>query len=1054
MTPCDLLVHSALEPPPAGGAMPVAEAPITDRARLGVLLQGAALLAHLEAARWRLEDHWGGAMVDSAGLLRGVAAGPAAPARHPARRLVELAALLFGDRDVSGRGEARAVARRLVAGWRGELVTIRPDQAVARLLDLAAPLWRRELGAARATLGAVRVDGDRRRPWVAGPSWFRRAVLARAGGERDLWKLLSSARLSGLWFHPPEPSSTAARWRAAARLDSHPSAGAEEERLASARACHQLGRFDRALAVLAGATGCRVAILRARALLWLDRPGAAWRELAKLDAGDRSGRERLALARVAVACLGRRGDHRAAAARAERELRSVAGWLRPEAHLLAAEAAAARRDLGALRRHLRRSRVVLEQPVLAWRWYRAAGSGALAHRRGATAAVFYGRALAAGRRCLPPFEAALLWEGTARGRRLAGDLARAERAAAHAARLHVSSGGPRPTRHCLARLAEMRLRRGRHDGLEPAIAAATDLAPEIDAVALAARRELARGHPRRALERLRGAGDRLTGERAALAARALGWMGERRRARRMLRAGGPRSGDWFEAEERPPLWALAGERGRARAVATGPAGLLWKALLAGEKACPGQWAATEGLGGYRLARLVHDAELLAPGFCPATRIERAARRLTRAGAGPLAARLEAADRSAWQALADFLDRGQPDEAALGSLLAAVGAPHARLWLERDDERVELVAGRGGEVELETAVDGGRFVLAAPVPNPRLPVLLRLVADRWPPPRGHAPAVRTGIVGDSPVLRAALERAAVLARSALPVLILGETGTGKELLARRVHASSDRAAGSFLPVNCAAVARDLLLSDLFGHRRGAFTGADRDRAGVFESARGGTVFLDEIGDLPPAAQGALLRVLQEGEVQRLGETMPRRVDARIVAATHRDLAALVRRGRFREDLYFRLEAAAVELPPLRRRGGDVVLLTEHFLRRSRPGAPVALSTGARSKLEAYEWPGNVRELENALAVAVAVSGGGPIEAGHLELDRGNGDGHRLGYHARVARYRRRLIEEALEASGGNRAAAARRIGLSRQAMTYLVRSLGITEPLRRPNEAGV
>ena len=818
------------------------------------------------------------------------------------------------------------------------------------------------------------------------------------------------------------------------------------ERLASARACYRLGYFDRALAILAGVAGYRAAIQRALALLWLDRPGAAWREVAELEDEERPDRERLALARVAVTALGQNGDHRAAAVRVEHTLRSVAGWLRPEAHLLAAQAAAARRDLGALRRHLRQSRVVREQPVLAWRWYRAAGSGALAYRRGATASAFYGRALATARRRLPPFEAALLWEGMARAKRLAGDLAGAERAAAHAARLHVSSGGPPATRHCLARLAEMRLRRGRHRALGSVIAPPANLASTVDVLALAARHELARGRPKRALERLRGAGDRLVGEHAALAARALGWMGERRRARRMLRAGGRRSGDWLEPEERPPLWALAGNRDRACAVATGPAGGLWRTLLAGEKACSSQWAAAEQLGDYRLARLVHDAELLAPGSCPAGRIERAARRLARAGAGPLAARLEAADLSAWQALADFLDRGHPDEIGLGSLLAAAGAPQARIWFERDDERVELVAGLGGEVEVEAAADGGRYVLAAPAANPRLPVLLRLVAERWPSPRGSASPVRAGIIGDSPVLRAALERATVLARSALPVLILGETGTGKELLARRVHAWSDRAIGLFLPVNCAAISRDLLLSDLFGHRRGSFTGAERDRAGVFESARGGTVFLDEIGDLPLAAQGALLRVLQEGEVRRLGESTSRRVDARIVAATHRDLATLVRQGRFREDLYFRLEAASVELPPLRRRGSDVVLLTEHFLRRPRPGAPVTLSAGARAKLEAYEWPGNVRELENALAVAMAVSGGGRIEAHHLELGHGNGTG--LGYHARVTRYRRRLIEEALEASGGNRAAAARRIGLSRQAMTYLVRSLGISPPLRR------
>ncbi|MDX1643063.1 MAG: sigma 54-interacting transcriptional regulator, partial [Thermoanaerobaculia bacterium] len=230
------------------------------------------------------------------------------------------------------------------------------------------------------------------------------------------------------------------------------------------------------------------------------------------------------------------------------------------------------------------------------------------------------------------------------------------------------------------------------------------------------------------------------------------------------------------------------------------------------------------------------------------------------------------------------------------------------------------------------------------------------------------AVEPRILGRDPVLRSALDRAHRLAGSDLPVLVLGETGTGKELVARAVHVRSGRSGRPFLPLNCAALSPSLLLSDLFGHVRGAFTGADRDRSGLFESARGGTVFLDEIGDLPDEAQGKLLRVLQAGEVRRIGESRSRRVDVRVVAATHRDLGTMVERERFRRDLYFRLGVGTVELPPLRLRGNDVILLAEYFLARAAGARRLELGRDARRALRRHTWPGNVRELENVIAVA--------------------------------------------------------------------------------------
>jgi transcriptional regulator with PAS, ATPase and Fis domain len=306
------------------------------------------------------------------------------------------------------------------------------------------------------------------------------------------------------------------------------------------------------------------------------------------------------------------------------------------------------------------------------------------------------------------------------------------------------------------------------------------------------------------------------------------------------------------------------------------------------------------------------------------------------------------------------------------------------------------------------------------------------------PRLVAPRQKT-LIGDDSAFKGAIERARRLARFEFPVMILGETGTGKELMARLIHRHSARSRGVFLPINCAALSESLLLSDLFGHVRGAFTGADRDRAGVFESGRGGTVFLDEIGDLPPAAQGKLLRVLQEGEVRRVGESLPRRVDARIVAATHRGVPRMVAAGDFREDLYYRLSVGTVQLPPLRHRGRDVSLLADHFLSQLGGLDRPRLDPAARRSLLEFSWPGNVRQLKNVLSVAVAVAEGPEILPQNLGLPRTPVEA-KSDYHRQVAAFRRRLVEEALEASGGNRAQAARRLGLSRQAISYLASTL--------------
>jgi DNA-binding NtrC family response regulator len=255
-----------------------------------------------------------------------------------------------------------------------------------------------------------------------------------------------------------------------------------------------------------------------------------------------------------------------------------------------------------------------------------------------------------------------------------------------------------------------------------------------------------------------------------------------------------------------------------------------------------------------------------------------------------------------------------------------------------------------------------------------------------------------LLGESAAIREVLDAIARVAPTSASVLLLGESGTGKELAARRIHELSERARGPFVTVNCAAIPDTLVESELFGHLRGAFTGADRDRPGKLRQADGGTLFLDEIGDMSPAAQAKLLRVLQEGVVEPLGGGRPVQVDVRVVAATHRDLKSMAAGGRFREDLLFRIRVVEIRLPALRERRGDVPLLADHFLahsaaggggasaaagagRRQRP----ALSPAAQRLLLAYPWPGNVRELANAIERAVIFCRGGLVQPEDLPAE---------------------------------------------------------------------
>ncbi|MBX3204504.1 MAG: sigma 54-interacting transcriptional regulator [Labilithrix sp.] len=311
------------------------------------------------------------------------------------------------------------------------------------------------------------------------------------------------------------------------------------------------------------------------------------------------------------------------------------------------------------------------------------------------------------------------------------------------------------------------------------------------------------------------------------------------------------------------------------------------------------------------------------------------------------------------------------------------------------------------------------------------------------------AGRTGIVGRSAALGLALDALARVAPTRSTVLLHGETGTGKELFACALHEQSPRRAGPLVRVNCAAIAPALVESELFGHEKGAFTGAVQRRIGRFELAQGGTLFLDEIGELPLEAQAKLLRVLQEHELERVGGTQSIRVDARIVAATNRDLAADVKASRFRSDLFFRLNVFPIELPPLRDRRDDIPLLVAAFMAAlaGRGATPKTVDDDALAYLSAYEWPGNVRELHNVLERASILARTDRIGVGDLpelaapaaadvaDADDAAKPASSAPLRERVSAYERALIAEALERAEGNQSEAARLLRTSRATLQY-------------------
>ena len=322
-----------------------------------------------------------------------------------------------------------------------------------------------------------------------------------------------------------------------------------------------------------------------------------------------------------------------------------------------------------------------------------------------------------------------------------------------------------------------------------------------------------------------------------------------------------------------------------------------------------------------------------------------------------------------------------------------------------------------------------------------------------------------LVGHSPPIIEVMKTLARAAPTQATVLLLGETGTGKELVARTIHGYSERTGRRFVAVNCSALAEGLLESELFGHLRGAFTGASGARPGLFREADRGTLFLDEIGDISPALQARLLRALQEHEIVPVGSETPVKVDVRIIAATHRDIGALVRAGKFREDLYYRLNVVTLHLPPLRERKQDIPLLMDHFLREltERHGrGPVAVDPDAQHRLLSYDWPGNIRELQNVLERALVLAeqdvigpehlpaevrpGGGPAEALAPEPGDSGSAGPEPNALLSLEEIERRHVMRVLEATGGSREEASRILGISRRTLTRMVQRWGL--PPRR------
>ncbi|MBN1865899.1 sigma-54-dependent Fis family transcriptional regulator [Candidatus Sumerlaeota bacterium] len=376
----------------------------------------------------------------------------------------------------------------------------------------------------------------------------------------------------------------------------------------------------------------------------------------------------------------------------------------------------------------------------------------------------------------------------------------------------------------------------------------------------------------------------------------------------------------------------------------------------------------------------------------------------------------------------------------------------------DTNVIMMTAYASTETAVESMKKGAYDYLIKPFSTDELKILIRRclesrrleLANRTLRAELRKRSLPDETVAASEAMRSLLARAAKVAESDATVLITGETGTGKEMLARVIHSSSPRSGEAFVAVNCGALTESLLESELFGHRRGAFTGAVEDRMGLFEAADKGTIFLDEVGEVSPAMQVKLLRVLQTGELQRVGEPRTARVDVRVIAATNRDLKEMLEEKRFRTDLYYRLNVVPLFVPPLRERREDVAALVERFLTRYDSTRRLRFTPEAMARIEAYDWPGNVRELENVVQHAVVLAESDSLGPEALPAALRPAEVSSGGVEAGAARLEgltleqaeRALIEAAMTVAGNNMTQAAKRLGVTRRTLGYRLRKHGL------------
>ncbi|MGE5472399.1 MAG: sigma-54-dependent transcriptional regulator [Bacteroidota bacterium] len=360
--------------------------------------------------------------------------------------------------------------------------------------------------------------------------------------------------------------------------------------------------------------------------------------------------------------------------------------------------------------------------------------------------------------------------------------------------------------------------------------------------------------------------------------------------------------------------------------------------------------------------------------------------------------------------------------------------------------VAVITAFGSAENAVAALKTGAFdYLAKPVGLEQLRALVKSALRL--PEAGAENDPLQALIGDSPSMQQVRSMIEKLARSQAPIYISGESGSGKELAARLIHTRSARSTSPFVPVNCGAIPENLMESEFFGYRKGAFTGAEGDREGFFQAASGGTLFLDEVADLPLLMQVKLLRAIQEKRVRKVGCVTEEPVDVRIICATHRNLRDCVDKGSFRQDLYYRLNVIELRMPPLRERVEDIAPLVDSLLHRLLGEAPPRLSAGALKALELYSFPGNVRELENILERATALSSGTTIEADDLHLEPEEMTGEAVGRGSETLddylnRLERQAIFEALQKTEGNRTAAARLLGVTFRSLRYRLERLGI------------